>query len=147
MADEQPIQAEPIPQTLSHLIALNERYGVLLCLHAKCRCAVRPAAMSDHLRRQHQVQLELRKQVDQYIKGFPHQYDYSTVNLPVDGLAPQPVIEVVHGLECDHCPVQSSSPFRDAEPEGIETAWKQGSPEEEGCRRRFISFRPVAVMV
>ena len=98
MADEQPIQAEPIPQTLSHLIALNERYGVLLCLHAKCYCAVRPAAMSDHLRRQHQVRLELRKQVDQYVKGFPHQYDYSTVNLLVDVLAPRPVIEVADGV-------------------------------------------------
>jgi hypothetical protein len=31
MADEQPIQAEAIPQTLSHLIGLNERYGVLHC--------------------------------------------------------------------------------------------------------------------
>src|ERR1700692_3452125 len=99
MAAKQPIQAEPIPQTLSHLIASNERYGVLLCLHAKCYCAVRPAAMSDHLRRQHQVRLELRKQVDQYVKGFPHQYDYSTVNLPVDGLAPQPVIEVITWLD------------------------------------------------
>jgi hypothetical protein len=46
MADEQPIQAEPISQILSHLIGLNERYGVLLCLHTKCRCAVRPASRS-----------------------------------------------------------------------------------------------------
>ena len=30
MADEQSIQVEPIPQKLSHLIELNERYGVLL---------------------------------------------------------------------------------------------------------------------
>ncbi|KAH6665588.1 hypothetical protein B0J14DRAFT_606425 [Halenospora varia] len=89
MADKQPIQAEAIPQTLSHLIALNKRYGLLLCLNEKCRYAVCPAAMSDHLCRQHQ-----------YIKGFPHQYNYSTVNLLVDG------------LECDHCPVQSSGPFR-----------------------------------
>jgi hypothetical protein len=87
MADEQSIEAEPIPQTLSHLIALNERYSVLLCLNEKCRCAVRPAAVSDHLRMQHQVQLELRKQVDRYIEGFSHQYDYSIVNRPVDGLA------------------------------------------------------------
>ena len=112
MADEQSDQVKPIPQTLSHLIALNERYGVLLCLNEKCRRAVRPAAASDHLRRQHQVQPEIRKQVDQYIKGFPYEYDYSTVNLPDDGLAPQPVIEVVDGYECKHCTVQSSKPFR-----------------------------------
>lgn len=112
MADEQPIQEEPIPQTLSHLIALNEHYGMLLCVHAKCPCAVRPAAVFDYLRRQYQVRVELRKQVDRHIEGFPHQYDYSAVGLPVDGLAPQPVIEAVNGLECDHCPLQSSGPFR-----------------------------------
>lgn len=85
---------------------------MLLCLNEKCRCAVSPGGISDHLRRQHQVQLELRKQVDRYIEGFPYQYDYATINLPVDGLVPQPVIEVINGLECNYCPVQSSGPFR-----------------------------------
>lgn len=61
-------------QTLSHLIQLNERYGVLICIGDGCCCAVSPAAISDHLRRKHQVQLELRKQVDRYIEGFPFTY-------------------------------------------------------------------------
>lgn len=51
MADEQPIQAKAIPETLSYLIALNERYRVVICLNEKCCCAVSPAAISDHLRR------------------------------------------------------------------------------------------------
>lgn len=103
---------EPISPTLSHLIALNEHYSVLLCLNEKCRYAINPAAASDHLCRQHHVQLGIRKQVNQYIKGFLYEYNHSTVNLPLDGLAPQPVVEVVDGHECKHCPVQSSKPFR-----------------------------------
>jgi hypothetical protein len=65
MADEQPIQAEAIPQILSHLIQPNERYDVSICMGDGCRCAVSPVAMSDYLRRKYKVQLELRKQVDQ----------------------------------------------------------------------------------
>ena len=103
MADEQLIQAEPIPPTLSHLIQLNERYGVLICMRDRCRCAVSLAAIADHLRRKHQVQLELRKQVERYIERFPFIYDYSTVQLPPYGSAPQPVIEVVDGFQCQHC--------------------------------------------
>jgi len=105
MANKQPIQAETIPQILSYLIALNERYGLLFCLNEKYRCAVRPAAMFDYLRKQYQIQLELRKQVDQYIKEFPHQYNYSIVNLSVNGLVPQPVIKVIDELKCNHCSV------------------------------------------
>jgi hypothetical protein len=82
---------------------------VLLCLNEKCRCAVSPAAISDYLRKQYQVQLELRKQVNQYIKKFSHYYDYSTINLPVNRLALQLVIKVVNSLKCKNCPIQ---PFR-----------------------------------
>jgi hypothetical protein len=109
MADEQPIRAEAIPQTLSHLIQLNERYGVLIYLSNGCRYAVSPAAISDHLRRKHKVQLELRKQVDHYIKGFLFTYDYSIVPLPPDKSAPELVIDVVDGFRCKHC---QQSPYK-----------------------------------
>jgi hypothetical protein len=36
IADEKSTQAEPIAQTLSHMIVLNERYSVLLRLINKC---------------------------------------------------------------------------------------------------------------
>jgi Orsellinic acid/F9775 biosynthesis cluster protein D len=102
IADEQPIRAEAIPQTLSHLIQLNERYGVLICLSDRCRCAVSLVVISDHLRRKHKVQLELRKQVDRYIKGFLFTYDYSTVLLLLEGSRLEPVIDVVDGFRCKH---------------------------------------------
>jgi hypothetical protein len=59
---------------------------------------VSPVVISDHLRRKHKVQLELRKQVDRYIKGFPFTYDYSTVPLPLEGSRLEPVIDVVDGF-------------------------------------------------
>jgi hypothetical protein len=41
--------------------------------------------------------------VERSIEGFPFIYNYSTVQLPPDGSAPQPVIEVVDGFQCQHC--------------------------------------------
>jgi hypothetical protein len=43
------------------------------------------------------------QQVEQYIKGFPFEYDYSSVPLPVDGLVPQPIIASVDGFQCWDC--------------------------------------------
>jgi hypothetical protein len=76
---------------------------VLICIGNGCRCAVSPASISSHLRRKHHVRIELRKQVDRYIEGFPFQYDHSNVRLPPDGLAPQPIIRINDGFECHDC--------------------------------------------
>jgi hypothetical protein len=56
------------------------------------------ATISDHLRRKHKVQLELRKQVDRYIEGFLFTYDYSTVPLLLEGSRLELVIDVVDGF-------------------------------------------------
>lgn len=112
MAEQQTIQPHPIPQSLAHLILLNVEYGVLICIGNGCRCAVSPASISRHLRRKHHVRIELRKQVDRYIEGFPFQYDHSNIRLPQDGLGPQPIIKVVDGFQCQHCtirPIKSQS--------------------------------------
>jgi len=74
--------------------------------------SVSPASFSDHLRRKHETSLELRQQVDRYITGFPFAYDYSSVPLPKDGLAPQPIIRIVEGLRCRHCRVEEQPPFK-----------------------------------
>src|SRR5436305_1868960 len=113
MAEQQPTQAQPIPKSLTHLMQLNAEYRVLICIGNGCRCAVSPASFSEHLRKKHQTKLELRKQVDRYIEAFPFKYDYSNIKLPEDGLAPQPIIRIVNGLQCKHCPVEPSrSHFR-----------------------------------
>ena len=109
MSEHQPAHAQPIPQSLAHLIQLNVEYNVLICMGNGCRCAVSPASISSHLRRNHHVTIELRRQVDRYIVDFPVQYDHSDVQLPHDGLAPQPIIKVVTGFECQHC---QDKPFR-----------------------------------
>jgi hypothetical protein len=60
----------------------------------------------------HKTPIELRKQVDQYVKDFPFVYDHATVLLPVDGLAPQPIIPIVDGFLCQDCLYKTQS--RDA---------------------------------
>ena len=95
-----PLQA--IPDSLNHLIELNASYGVLICM-SQCRRAVSPAGISAHLRRKHATPVELRRQVDRYVEEFPFRYDHSTVRLPADGLAPQPIIQVVDGFKCQQC--------------------------------------------
>jgi Orsellinic acid/F9775 biosynthesis cluster protein D len=93
-------------------VAVNIKYGILICLGNTCHRAVRPAGLAAHVRRKHKVPRDIWRQVEQYIKGFPFEYDYSSVPLPVDGLAPQPIIQVVDGLQCRHCTFKTQS--RDA---------------------------------
>jgi Orsellinic acid/F9775 biosynthesis cluster protein D len=101
--------APPIPATLRHLLSLNTEYNVLVCLSDECRKAVEPRAVSEHLFRIHKTKLELRRQVDVYIEGFPYRYSYKTVPLPPDRSQPQPILPVLEGLQCKHCPCKSIS--------------------------------------
>jgi soluble cytochrome b562 len=96
-----------IPPTLTHLIALNVEFHVLLCLGNGCRKAVSPAGIVEHLRKKHSTKPEIRKQVQGYIKEFPFTYDYSTVQLPVDRSAPQPIIPIMDGFQCKECPYKT----------------------------------------
>ena len=77
--------AQPIPQALSHLIALNVEYGVLICISGKCQHALKPTTISRHLRDKHKVPSNVQKQVEEYIKEFPFAYNYTSVPLPSDG--------------------------------------------------------------
>lgn len=99
--------AQPIPQALSHLMALNVEYGVLICISGKCQHALKPSAIPRHLRDTHKAPKELRKQVEQYIIEFLFVYDHSTVSLPQDGSIPQAIIPVVDGFQCQDCPFKT----------------------------------------
>lgn len=94
--------AQPIPQELAHLVALNVEFNILICL--QCKIAVTPGAIIRHLGDRHKTNIELRKQVDQYIQEFPFKYDHKTVVLPKAGLCPQPIIPIVNGFQCKQCP-------------------------------------------
>ena len=98
--------AEPIPTPLTHLVSLNARYNVLVCLRDECRKAVAPAAFSEHLRTIHHTELGLRRLLEAYIERFPrqHRYDHKTVGLPPAGSPPQPILPVLRGVRCKHCP-------------------------------------------
>jgi hypothetical protein len=55
----------------------------------------------------HTTTKENRKQIQEYRRGFPSNYNYSTIELPADGLALQPVIPVVDRFEyCKYCIAQ-----------------------------------------
>jgi hypothetical protein len=99
--------AQPIPQALSHLVALNVEYGVLICIGNGCKCALKPSAIPRHLAIKHKTAIGLRKQVDQYVAAFPFEYDYKTVRLPQDGSAPQAIIPIVGGFACKDCPFKT----------------------------------------
>jgi hypothetical protein len=109
MAESQEKPLQPIPPALSHLIHLNVEFGVLVCLGVGCSRAVAPATFSEHLRRKHSTPMDMRKQVDTYTQGFPYQYDYKTIIIPIDGNAPQPVVPIVDGFQCQHCRYRSQS--------------------------------------
>jgi hypothetical protein len=109
MDDQRPAD---IPPDLCHLIHLNVAYRVLICPYNECCKAVEPGAFEEHLRVKHDTPLPDRKRVRKYIDGFEWDYDYSTIPLPKDGSAPQPLIPVVDGFQCPTCPSEASSrPF------------------------------------
>lgn len=93
--------AQPIPQALAHFIGLNVEFCTLICL--QCQYAQRPTYICRHSGDRHKVPIELRKQVEEYTKGCPFEYDYTSVQLPSDGSAPQPIIPVLDGYKCKGC--------------------------------------------
>lgn len=128
MTEQQGPNIQPIPHTLTHLIKLNIEYGVLICMGHGCRCAVSPASISRHLRRKHHTTIELRRQVDRYIEAFPFEYNYSDIKLPADGLAPQPIIQIRDGFQCQHCAIQ---PFKTQSRKAV----KEHGNKEHGKKR------------
>jgi hypothetical protein len=92
--------------------------------------ALKPTAISRHLGDKHKTPIELRKQVDQYVKEFPFTYDHATIPLPINGLAPQPIIPIVDGFACQDCPYKT--PSRDAnEKHGNKAHSKKRVADEE----------------
>jgi hypothetical protein len=99
--------AQPIPQALSHLVALNVEYSVLICISGKCQHALKPTAIPRHLRDKHEAASNVQKQVEEYIKEFPFTYDHTSVPLPSDGSIPQSIIPIVDGFQCLDCPFKT----------------------------------------
>jgi hypothetical protein len=107
MSSEQTSRPKAIPGDLRHLIHLNTVYCILSCV--ECKAAVRPRALVEHLKCKHQVAWEIRKRVEKYIKGFRRDYKRSTIGLPENGSAPQPLLPITSRFKCKKCEFWSSS--------------------------------------
>jgi hypothetical protein len=89
-----------VPPALAQLIVVNVEYKVLLYLGRGCCKAICPSRILDYIRKcRHTTTRKNRKQIQEYRRGFPSNYNYSTIELPADGLALQPVIPVVDRFE------------------------------------------------
>ena len=75
--DTQEAMAQPIPEALNRIVALNVEFSVLICL--QCKYAISPTAISRYLSNKYKTLIELQKQLDEYIRGFPFQYDYTSI--------------------------------------------------------------------
>lgn len=58
MPAQQLAQRIEVPAALGPLIAVNIEHGVLLCVRPKCRKAVSPAGIVEHLRKIHKAEPE-----------------------------------------------------------------------------------------
>lgn len=99
--------AQPIPDVLKHVVALNVEFQVLICV--PCKLAVRPATISQHMARTHATAISIRKTLDEYVQGFPFNYDYTDIPLPDDQSIPQPIIPVSEGFLCRSCSYKTQS--------------------------------------
>jgi superfamily II DNA helicase RecQ len=99
----------PLPEGLRQWLTLNTEFHVLICHSAGCYQALSPGAISRHLRDKHQVNIELRKQLEQYIEQWQWPYDSQNIPLPPAGLAPQPAILVLDGFQCQDCEFTTQS--------------------------------------
>jgi hypothetical protein len=101
MAEHQGTQDIEVLPALAQLIAVNIEYKVLLCLGHGCRKSICPSRILDHIHKcGHTTTKENRKQIQEYRRGFPNNYNHYTIELPADRLALQPVIPVVDRFEC-----------------------------------------------
>jgi len=93
----------PLPNALRQWLTLNSEFCVLVCHDAGCQQALSPDATSRHLREKHQASIELRRQAEEYIKQWQWPYNCHSVPLPPAGLAPQPVLSIFNGFQCQEC--------------------------------------------
>ncbi|KAH8800211.1 hypothetical protein F5884DRAFT_891023 [Xylogone sp. PMI_703] len=94
---------KPIPEVWSQLVHLNVRYKVLLCLSDRCNKAVSARGLAEYIRKYHDVKPAIRHQIERYAKEFRYDYDYATIPIPENGLAPQLIIPIVDGYQCKEC--------------------------------------------
>src|SRR5580700_774082 len=101
--------ATQVPESLAHLVYLNSEFNILLCLGSGCNKAVSIQGFEFHVRKYHNLEPKLRKELTQFTTTLPYLYDSSTIRLPANGSAPQAYIPIIDGFECKHCTFLSNS--------------------------------------
>jgi hypothetical protein len=99
----------PLPEALRPWLTLNTKFHVIICHSAGCQQALSPGAISTHLCNKHQVRLESRQQLVEYLEQWQWQYDFCSVPLPLDGSLPQPVLPIVDGFQCRDCTYKTTN--------------------------------------
>ena len=97
-----------IPLSIAHLVAVNLEYAVLLCIKPRCKRAQTVTGLEEHLRRFHREKQAIRKEAAEFgqrLVWLDERFvrSYEVVELPVDGLAPQPLVPVVDRFSCRFC--------------------------------------------
>lgn len=96
---------KPIPQLPDSLdpflTLLDEPAGLPVC--CECQASVLPKSLLDHLRKQHQLPIELRGAVRSLVASLPS-WDFDDVPKKPDGSAPVDALRVVSALQCKYCP-------------------------------------------
>ncbi|KAG0646982.1 hypothetical protein D0Z07_6441 [Hyphodiscus hymeniophilus] len=84
-----------------YLIILDNPVGLPICL--KCQNAILPRSLMDHLRKQHDLPVDLRAAVRQLVSTLPP-LDISDLPLQPNGSVALSELRVVESFQCRHCP-------------------------------------------
>ena len=98
-----------VPASLGHLIAVNDKFAVLLCVSTRCRHALTVGGIGEHLRKSHLEGLRVRREAKKFALVLAESdarflRDHRVVELPINGSPPQPILPVVEGFSCRFCP-------------------------------------------
>ena len=65
----------PLPEAARPWLVLNLEHHVIICYRVGCQHAISPRMVSRHLRDKHQVQIDIRKQIQLYLEQWQWLYD------------------------------------------------------------------------
>src|SRR5580700_10636019 len=88
--------ASYIPKSLAYLIELNIDFEVIVCI--TCYKAITPTGIDQHIRKTHNLEPSLRKELQEYMNSFKNSYSPSTIRLPANNSTPQPILPIVDGF-------------------------------------------------
>jgi hypothetical protein len=71
-----------------------------MLIYIVCKYVVKPTTISRHLADKHKMAIKLQKEVEEYVREFLFVYNHTTVLLPSDGSALQPIIPTIYSLKC-----------------------------------------------